>query len=239
MGALTAIAARVTVLALTASMSAAQAPDSYARVRPVTGPVRDAGIYHAATSTWTRKASAASLGADIIYNNTYPSGFFMALSGDTFVKEGRVPSPTSPTNLGSRPGCRTSYTIDGFQIAYCTDRVAPGPFEIRFFESYVSCTSVTGVTPTAGIMVSGVPGAAGALTCWTVTIDLDGLEHVDLGGIRAILRLARSLKGGDRTLDFVRGGDAVRHSLEQAGMHDLFPFTPALHPHRGHHDETP
>ena len=73
----------------------------------------------------------------------------------------------------------------------------------------------------------------------SVTIDLAELDFVNLGAIRAILQLARSLKGGQRTLDFVHGDAAVRHALEQAGLHDFFPFTPALHPHRGHHDQTP
>lgn len=72
----------------------------------------------------------------------------------------------------------------------------------------------------------------------SVTIDLAELDFVNLGAIRAILRLARSLKGGERDLEFVHGGEAVRHALEQAGLHDFFPFTPALHPHRGHHDGT-
>ena len=72
-----------------------------------------------------------------------------------------------------------------------------------------------------------------------VTIDLDGIDFVGLGVIRSFLRLARTLKGSGRALDFARGGGAVRHALEQAGLHDLFPFTPPLHSHRGHHDETP
>jgi anti-anti-sigma regulatory factor len=72
-----------------------------------------------------------------------------------------------------------------------------------------------------------------------VSIDLDGLEAISLGGVRAILKLARSLRGGDRGLDFLRGGATVRHALEQAGMADLFAFTPALHSNRGHHHESP
>ena len=72
-----------------------------------------------------------------------------------------------------------------------------------------------------------------------VTIDLAGLDFINLGAIRAILQLARSLKGSQCELDFVHGSEAVRHALEQAGLHDFFPFTPALHPNRGHHDQTP
>lgn len=67
----------------------------------------------------------------------------------------------------------------------------------------------------------------------TVTIDLEGLDLISLGGIRAILRLARSLKGGQRNLDFAHGADAVREALHQAGFDHLFAFTPPYHSHRG------
>ena len=67
----------------------------------------------------------------------------------------------------------------------------------------------------------------------SLSIDLEGLDFVSLGGIRAILRLARSLKGSRRDLDFLGGSDAVREALHQAGMNAFFPFTPPYHPHRG------
>src|ERR1700741_2185894 len=56
-----------------------------------------------------------------------------------------------------------------------------------------------------------------------VTIDLEELEFVSFGGIRAILRLARSLKGASRDLDFLKGNNAVRDALDQAGLDDFFP----------------
>jgi len=65
------------------------------------------------------------------------------------------------------------------------------------------------------------------------SIDLAELEFVSLGGIRAILRLARSLKSSQRDLDFLGGSDAVREALHQAGMNSFFPFTPPYHAHRG------
>ncbi len=71
-----------------------------------------------------------------------------------------------------------------------------------------------------------------------VTIDLEGLDFVNFGGIRAILRLARSLKGGQQNLDFVRGGETVREALDQAGLDDFFPFTPPYVQTRGDQDET-
>lgn len=66
-----------------------------------------------------------------------------------------------------------------------------------------------------------------------VTIDLDQIDFISLGGIRAILRLARSLRDGQRGLEFVGGSDAVREALHQAGMNHFFPFTPPYHSHRG------
>ena len=73
----------------------------------------------------------------------------------------------------------------------------------------------------------------------SVTIDLEELEFVNFGGIRAILRLARSLKGAKKDLDFVRGGEAVRDALDQAGLDDFFPFTPPYVSSRGTKDGTP
>jgi anti-anti-sigma regulatory factor len=70
-----------------------------------------------------------------------------------------------------------------------------------------------------------------------VSVDLSTLDTISLGGVRAILKLARSLKSADRNLDFLNGGDGVRHALEQAGMADFFAFTPAFHSNRGHHHE--
>ena len=67
----------------------------------------------------------------------------------------------------------------------------------------------------------------------SVTIDLDQLEFVNFGGIRAILRLARSLKGNQRGLDFLGGREEVRDSLDQAGLDDFFPFTPPYVSNRG------
>jgi len=169
MGALTA-----TLLAALALTPAAQSQLPSTRLHRVTAPVRDAGVLHVGTNTWTRKASAASLGADTIYDNTASGVYFAALSGDTLVDEGRLPSPSSPTNLTSRPGCATSYDIEGFQISYCTDRVSPDPFQVRFYETYAPCSSMIGVPPTADILIAAVPGSpsGSTISCWTVTIDL-------------------------------------------------------------------
>ncbi|HJQ15798.1 MAG TPA: STAS domain-containing protein [Allosphingosinicella sp.] len=71
----------------------------------------------------------------------------------------------------------------------------------------------------------------------SVTIDLDQLDFINFGGIRAVLRLARSLKRGDRRVDFAHGGEAVREMLDQAGLDDIFAFTPPYPSNRGRRDE--
>lgn len=150
--------------------------DLSARTHPVPASgVREGGTYHVATQAWTRKARAANVGADVVYDNTCATGYFFPLSGDRLVDEGRLPSLTSPTNVASRPGCGTEYTIDGFQIAYCTDQAgfAASTTTVNFYESYASCSSVSALTPTASFALTGLPGASIAPTCWVVTLDLD------------------------------------------------------------------
>jgi anti-anti-sigma factor len=67
----------------------------------------------------------------------------------------------------------------------------------------------------------------------SLTIDLEALDFINFGGIRALLRLARSLKDSQRELDFLRGNKVVREALDQAGLDDFFPFTPPYVSTRG------
>lgn len=67
----------------------------------------------------------------------------------------------------------------------------------------------------------------------SLTIDLDKVDFINFGGIRALLRLARSLKESERALDFLRGNKVVRDALDQAGLDDFFPFTPPYVSTRG------
>ena len=148
------------------------------RVQPVTGPIRNAGVYHLNTGTWTRHATQANLGADIIYNNTCNSIYYSGFSGDTFGDEGRLPSPSGPNNLNNKPGCTASYLIDGVQIGYCTDQTT-GNYTLSFFESKAGCTTSIGITPTATYTLAlgtQLPAAAvvGTANCWVVTIDAAG-----------------------------------------------------------------
>ena len=60
----------------------------------------------------------------------------------------------------------------------------------------------------------------------TVTIDLDQLDFINFGGIRAFLRLARALRNRKIEVDFAHGNLAVREALDLAGLDDIFPFNP-------------
>ena len=143
------------------------------------GVVRDAGIFYVADGTWTRNASSASLGNDVLYDNTCSAQYFSALQGDRFIDDGRVPGTSSPDSTTSKPGCALAYSVDGFQFAYCTDQASPS-FTAAFYSDYLQCTSVVGVPPAASFGLSGLPGTPPgvAVFCWTVTVDAAGSPFV-------------------------------------------------------------
>jgi hypothetical protein len=159
---------------LAASSSAFAQSDASARLRPIEGSVRNGGVYNVATGVWTRRPpQGAQLGPDVIYDNTCGASAFGRLDpGEVWTDEGRIPSPTSPDTSESRHGCATSYLVEGFQIAYCTDQTQMG-VSIDFREAYVSCQPLVS-TPTASIDLVGLPHATGLgpIACWTVVIDL-------------------------------------------------------------------
>lgn len=72
-----------------------------------------------------------------------------------------------------------------------------------------------------------------ALRPRSVTIDLDQLDFVSLGGIRAMLRVGRYLRACQSDLEFSRGSDAVRDALHHAGLNNLFVFIPPYHSRQG------
>ena len=154
------------------------------QVHPITAPVKYAGVYHLGTGTWTKgtPTSANVSGAAIIYDNTCPSGYYAGtLQNATFVDEGRLPSTgslvvTNAWGLGndSEVGTQNTYTIDGFQIAYCTLEATARTYNINFYEAYQACQ----VRPaaTAAFNVTGLPASttAGTQACWIVDLDLCG-----------------------------------------------------------------
>jgi hypothetical protein len=105
---------------------------------------------------------------------------------------GRIPSPTSPTidsgfygtsnpahRYDSRPGCSDAYTIDGFQVGYCSSHVGTVGFEYNFASSYSVC-GTGDMVPQYTFQVTGLPGGTptGGQTCWTIDLDVSGLPGV-------------------------------------------------------------
>ena len=184
------IAASSVILCATAG---AQQSASYQRI---TGPIKDAGIYHLATGTWTRNVSAtANLGPDIIYRNSATSGYFgafdMVNATGTFevVDEGRVPTTGGSIALADR----TVYTLNGIKFGYCTDLLGPGvpgpgmttgagvDITLNLYDSYEPCDALppSNSSPSAlagSAAATGLPGSltTGTIACWTFTIDLAG-----------------------------------------------------------------
>jgi hypothetical protein len=126
-------------------------------------------------------APTAGTGPGIIYDNTCYLGYYMSMATGTIdIDEGRLPSTSSPVlpnpwGLGhdSEVGTQDTYTVDGFQIAYCTSEDTARAYSVRFFEAYDSC-SPSPATATAAFLLSGLPAspAAGVQACWKVDIDL-------------------------------------------------------------------
>ena len=166
--------------------------DLSARVRPVTAEIRDAGILHLGTGTWTRpggtSASALLAGPHVVYSNTCDSGgyFGAMVQGEAWTDEGSLPDPgmpstpatSAPGDFDTSPGCEYAYSINGFQIAYCTSSPTFA-CEIRFHDAYqvpgtfLECGAGIGAPPVATFPLSSLPGSTSAAqACWIIAIDL-------------------------------------------------------------------
>ena len=141
--------------------------------------VRNAGIYHLASGTWTRTGpSTASFGPDVIYNNTAPSGYFTSVGmrggfapGGRVYDSGGIPGQSNGNAFPVAPD-RECYRIDAFEIGYC-DFGSPGTsgWTLNFLEAFNVCNTTTPTPQVAEVTATGLPAGGG---CWTVTIDLTG-----------------------------------------------------------------
>jgi hypothetical protein len=161
------------------------------RLAPITAPIRHAGVYHVATGTWTRHASLANVtGPDTIYNNTCAAAYFSPMANtESYQHRSRIPSPSGPTTPSvfygtarndEALGCQTSYTVNGFQIGYCTNATGTVDWTYEFASSYTLC-GTGDMVPDYTIVVTGLPGYShNSQGCWIVDIDLSGMPG---GGI--------------------------------------------------------
>ena len=171
---------------LLAPSSRAQQPANQ-RLQPITSPVRDAGVLHLATGTWTRGAGRQELaGPEVIYSNTCNAGYFSGQDqGEIYIDEGAVPdagmpltpSPSIPGGFDTAPGCASTYLVNGFQIAYCTASTSYD-VDVAFHDNYepVGTSCVVPGAPTASFALTGLPASTstGVQACWIVNVDLTG-----------------------------------------------------------------
>jgi hypothetical protein len=155
------------------------------RLRPITAPIQHAGVYHVATGTWTRNASFANVtGPDVIYNNSCRTGYFASqVQGEKWQHRSRVPCPTGPATPSvfypagndEAPGCQTSYTVNGFEVAYCSSSIAGNiTYLYEFADSFTLCATGD-MVPTAAFTITSLPGGSpsGGQRCWVVDIDIN------------------------------------------------------------------
>jgi len=158
-----------------AGTAAAQLPTLQAQ--PVTSQVKDGGVYHLATGTWTRGVNASALaGPETIYDNTCTTGFYWGVTdGDQFYDSGRIPSTNSPTGLTSLTGTHDVYEVNGFQVGYCSFEPTVTSFDMSFTDCYAACdTGGLLPTPLVTFAIVNAPGGTptGGQGCWLVTFDL-------------------------------------------------------------------
>jgi hypothetical protein len=141
------------------------------QARKVLGAVKDAGIYHVVTGTWTRNNSSANLGPDIIYRNDHASGYFgTGWEGSNGVDEGILPGPGNP-KLGSQK----AYLIDGLSFSYCAQGVGPTlNWDLELYDSYVGCDDPDNLANCANLVWTMATGGVPSAGCWLVTFDLSG-----------------------------------------------------------------
>jgi len=153
-------------------------------------PVRDAGTLHLASGTWTRAAAGSALapvlgavGPGVIYNSTTlgSTPIVGALPPNVgFTDDGRIPSATGPSDpYWNRPGCASSYAVNGFRIGYATQNTSQD-CDVSFIQAYTTCTNPGSYTPLASFHLSNLPAssAQGTYSAWIVTIDLSGPPDV-------------------------------------------------------------
>lgn len=176
-----ALAVPAPAAAAPAQASTADAPVKLDPQR-VTGAVRDAGIYHLATGTWTRSGNAvANFGPDTIYANNYTSGYFSTAGfaggfspGGTVIDEGALPTSL---NTNYPAANRDSYNVNCVSLSYCDFGASgSGGWELSFYNDYVPCTF--NATPDATVVAAGLPAGG----CWSISLDLSGGSEFCLAG---------------------------------------------------------
>ena len=169
--------------------------DLRSRLQPITSPLKNAGVYHVATGTWTRNGQLSNLsGPSIIYNNSCSAAYYSGMiSGEKWQHRSRIPTtaangaPTvgsafyGPPRNDEAPGCDIRYLVNGFQVLYCSSRpsgLGTLSWDHEFANSYTSC-GTSDMVPTTSFNITGLPAgtSTGQQNCWIVNIDLDAVSQ--------------------------------------------------------------
>lgn len=166
-------------LFVTAALSTGAFAQQSTQAAKIEGPVKDAGVYHVATGTWSRGTNqTANFGPLTLFNNDANTGFFgLYTGGQIWFGTGRVPSTTGHPNATS-----DSYTVDGWSVAYCTSN-AGGSFIGGCFMYANLGSCVLPGAPDSALGIGGLPGSGtpGTASCWLVTVDLAGTSFAITG----------------------------------------------------------
>jgi len=138
-----------------------------------TSPIRDAGTYHLATGTWTRRSTTLATSPDAIYRNDAPTGYFLyGWEGCWSVDEIMLPGPGNPY-----AGSQDAYRIDGLEFAYCKQGSGTVDWYLGFYDGYTPCDDPAAPSNCISELLPQpyvVPGLPGGSACWIVTVDLSG-----------------------------------------------------------------
>ncbi len=146
----------------------------------IPGAVKDAGIYHVATGTWTRTGGqVANFGPDTIYSNTATSTYFSSAGatggfapGSTNIDEGALPSSVNDDYPLAN---RDTYNVNCVSIGYCDlNPAGTGGWELGFYGNYTPCTYDD--SPDALVVAAALPSNG----CWLVSFDLSGGDEFAL-----------------------------------------------------------
>jgi len=136
-------------------------------------PIKNAGIYHVATGTWSRNSGQqANLGPDIVYRNDAQSGYFgFGWAGAQAVDEGILPGTNNPFL-----GPQDSYLINGLSFSYCASGAGPGiVWDFFLYDSYVPCDRPDKPEHCINLVwTMGTNALPRNTACWLVTFDLTG-----------------------------------------------------------------
>ncbi len=142
------------------------------RAQPVPGPLKQAGVYHVATGTWSHGRDALQPPVKY-YNNSANTGFYGVIGQAIdliWTDEGCIPGPAH--KAGATPG---TLLVQELEFAYCT-----GVFGglqtggLLFYDSYTSCTDPLALPVICNFPFSVPSADGGVYPCWLITFDLAG-----------------------------------------------------------------